>query len=86
MKTIEERTKEYIDQNFHRIAEEMPIEKGMETIYIESAEEQRELDIKKACEYLEDTLFPTVKIEIDGDIKVVNRHEFIDMLKKVMEE
>lgn len=45
METKEERAKKYIQKNFHRIVEEMPIEKGMETLYIESAEEERKIYI-----------------------------------------
>lgn len=55
MKTIEERAKKYTKKNFVRIAEEMSIEEGMKTIFIESAKEQREIDIERACEYLLNT-------------------------------
>lgn len=43
-KTIAERAKKYVSHNFSRIAEDMPIFQGMETIYVESATEQHEID------------------------------------------
>lgn len=44
MKTTEERADKYIDKNFTRIADGMPICEGMRTIYIESATEQKKID------------------------------------------
>lgn len=55
---------------------------GNKPEYLQGYEEA----VKKACDILDDTLFPTVKTEIDGEIKVVNRHEFIDMFKKAIEK
>lgn len=52
MSTINERAKEYVDKKFVRIAEEMPIEEGMKTIFIESAKEQREIDIERAWQWM----------------------------------
>ena len=52
MKTIEERAKEYVDNNFHRIAEEMSIEKGMETIFIDGATDQQNIDIERAWQWM----------------------------------
>lgn len=43
-KTIAERAKKYVKSNFGRIAEDMHISQGMETIYVESATEQHEID------------------------------------------
>lgn len=54
MKKIEERADRYIYNNFCRIAEDMPICDGMRTLYIESATEQKAIDIEKACEYFAD--------------------------------
>lgn len=47
MTTMEERADRYIDNNFTRIAEEMPICEGMKTLYIESATEQQKIDAKQ---------------------------------------
>lgn len=52
METLEERADKYIDKNFTRIADEMPICEGMKTIYVESATEQKVIDIEKACRWL----------------------------------
>lgn len=53
MKTIEERADKYIDNNFTRIADEMPICEGMKTIYVESATEQKAIDDKQTKELLQ---------------------------------
>lgn len=47
MLTVEERADRYIDNNFTRIAEEMPICEGMKTLYIESATEQKSLTLRR---------------------------------------
>lgn len=68
MKTIEERSKEYVDRNFHRIAE-MPITNGMETIFFESATEQRDIDIERAVEWFSANWRNYIDQDADGMIR-----------------
>lgn len=90
--TKEEMAREYVDKNFHRVAEEMPIEQGMQAIYMESATEQRKIDIEKACDWIEENLF---SINENGEYNYVANNIFgspyvkIDLfreLRKAMEK
>ena len=83
MKSLEQRAKEYVNNNFHRIADEMPIGKGMETIYVESATEQRDIDLEKAAVWLASELDSNCSNIIVGheEVSVI---DFIERFKKAM--
>lgn len=40
--------------------------------------------LDNACEFLENRLFPTVKVQEGEDIDVINRHQLIEEFRKAM--
>ena len=77
MKTIEERAYDYADKKWGDV-DEYHADTVAVSAYIAGAEEQKRINIDRACEWL--------KENIEGGVHPQSTYSFLDKFRKAMEE
>lgn len=72
--TIEERAKQYTGNVMY------------EACFIDGAYDQRQIEIEKACEWLNEILYKFVPTTINGICEELTKEEFIKAFRKTMED
>lgn len=83
--TIDERATSYSEMLYDEYETRLAQDTAYEG-YIKGATEQREIDIKKACEWLNEILYEYVSTTTNGLYEEFTKEEFIEVFRKAMEE